>query len=131
MRSQLKDKNWPKFGCSIPQKLRKSAKLDKTRKLWYLLSRKFWPLFPKTKFQRVDWRIVCLFTHPIWRFFLFPNLLIFLYLLILKSLGNSWANLYTEFTILDIKYRFSSGELNFHRSTLNYKDIMLLVLDVY
>ena len=46
----------------------------------------------------------------------------------LKLFGNMWGNLYAEFTILDIKYCFTSGKLNFHKKTLKCKDIMLLIV---
>ena len=35
----------------------------------------------------------------------------------------------TEFTKLDIKYHFSYDGLNFHGNTLNYKDIMSMIVD--
>ena len=35
----------------------------------------------------------------------------------------------TEFTVLDIKYRFTCDELNFCRNTLNCKDIMSVIVD--
>ena len=38
------------------------------------------------------------------------------------------SNLYAEFTILDINCRFTVGKLNFHENTLNYKDIMSLIV---
>ena len=35
----------------------------------------------------------------------------------------------TEFTMLDVKYHFSYDELNFRGNTLNYEDIMSMILD--
>ena len=46
----------------------------------------------------------------------------------LKSFGNLLSNLYTEFTILDIKYYYTSGELNFHRNELSCKNITSLIV---
>ena len=34
---------------------------------------------------------------------------------------------YTEFTIIDIKYRVTCGELNFHGNTINSKNILSLI----
>ena len=38
-------------------KKRNQAKSDKTRKLWYLLLRKFWPLLLKIYFWKGDWAL--------------------------------------------------------------------------
>ena len=54
-------------------------------------------------------------------FFSFPNFL--------RPFGNSEGNWYKEFTVLDEKYRFTCGILNFHGNALNCKDIMLLIVD--
>ena len=43
--------------------------------------------------------------------------------------GLKLYNSYAEFTILDIKYHFTCGELNFLQNTPNCKDIMSPIVD--
>ena len=38
-------------------------------------------------------------------------------------MNNSRGQSYTQIAKLDLKYRFSCRDLNFHGNTLNYKDI--------
>ena len=42
--------------------------------------------------------------------------------------SNLWSKFYTEVTILDIKYRFTCGELSFQETALYCKDIMSLIV---
>ena len=37
--------------------------------------------------------------------------------------------MYTKFTILDIEHHFTYGVLNYHLNTLNFRDIMSLIVD--
>ena len=82
-------------------KQRNPVKLDRTRKVWYLLLRVFWLLLPKFNFWKGNWAYV---STQIWDF---PNISLFRKILSLKSFGNSWGNSYTKFAILDIMFRFT------------------------
>ena len=84
---------------------RNPAKLDRTRKVWYLLLHVFWLLLPKFNFCRGDGALGYVSTQ-IWDA---PNISLFPKILSLKSFGNSWGNLYTKFSILDITFRFTCG----------------------
>ena len=72
------------------------GKLDRTRKVWSLLLRVFWLLLPKLNLRKGNWALGYVSTQ-IWDF---PNISLFL-----KSFGNS----YTKFAILDITFRLTCG----------------------
>ena len=59
-------------------------------------------------------------------FFSFP---IFLKssVLSLKLFGNSWSKSHTKFIVLDIKFRSTFGELNFHGNSVNCRNMSLIV----
>ena len=44
---------------------------------------------------------------------------------------NSWGNSYTKFNILDFKFHFTCGNLNFYWNTLNCKHIMSVLVDLF
>ena len=49
--------------------------------------------------------------------------------LCLKLSDNSGGNSFAKFIILDIKFRFTFGELNLHGNTVNGKYIMSLNIE--
>ena len=93
---------------------RNAVKLDKTRKVWYLLLRVFWlpqPKFNFWKWGRALYYAICYTTlyyisSQIWDF---PNISFISMIRSLKSSGKLWENSYTKFAILDIMFRFNSG----------------------
>ena len=88
------------------KKKRNPIKLDRTRKVWYLLLRVFCLLLPKFNFWNGDWALGYVSTQ-IWDF---PNISLFPKILLsLKSCGNPWGNSYTKFAILDVTFRFTFG----------------------
>ena len=68
-------------------KWRNPVKLDRARKVWYLLLRVFWLLLLKFNFWNEDWALGYVSTK-IWDF---PNISLFPKILSLKSFGNSEA----------------------------------------
>ena len=80
---------------------RDPVKLDRTRKVWYLLWHVFWLLLPRFNFWRGGWALGYVSTQ-IWDA---PNISLFPKTLSLKLFGNS----YTKFAILDITFRFTCG----------------------
>ena len=72
------------------------AKFNKTKKLWYLIWHKFWPLLIRYKFGGKNGPSV----------YLHPNLRS------LKFLGNSPSISFSDFIILNIKFCFVWSELN-------------------
>ena len=91
--------NWAKnfFSQTILDKTfgskqRKSVKLDRSRKVWYLLLCVFRLLLPKFNFWKGDWTLGYVSTQ-IWDF---PNISLFPKILSLKSLSNSWDNSYAK-----------------------------------
>ena len=58
-------------GQNIWNKIEKSTKIDRTRKVWYLLSSVFWLLLPKFNFLKRDWTRLYLHLSPVWHF---PNI---------------------------------------------------------
>ena len=67
---------------------RNPLKLDRTRKVWYLLLPGFWLLLPKVNFWKGDWALGYVSTQ-IWDV---PNISLFPKIVTLKSFGNSWGN---------------------------------------
>ena len=85
---------------------RNPVKLDRTRKVWYLLLRVFWLLLSKFNFWKGDWALDYVSTQ-IWDF---SNICLFPKILSLNSFGNSCGNSYTTLVILGIKFLFTCGE---------------------
>ena len=63
-----------------------SVKLDSTKKVWYLLLRVFWLLFPKFNFWKRDWVLAYVFTQT-WDF---PSISLFRKILTLFFLVWAW-----------------------------------------
>ena len=77
--------SWDTIRCKIFRtNPRNPVKLDRTRKVWYLLLRVFWLLLPKFNFWKEDWALDYVSTI-VWDF---PNISLFPKILSLKSLGN-------------------------------------------
>ena len=91
-------------GQNIRQIVRK-LNMDETRKIWYSILPKFWPLVPKIHFCWGDWTLVCS-PRDFKIFLLFPKILS------LKSFSNSWGSLYKNLIILEIKSRFTWDKSN-------------------
>ena len=91
-------------GQNMRQIVRK-LNVDETRKIWYSILPKFWPLVPKIHFCWGDWTLVCS-PRDFKIFLLFPTILS------LKSFSNSWGNLYKNLIILEIKSRFTWDKSN-------------------
>ena len=79
----------------------------------------------KNYFLRGDWTLTCVST----RFWDFLFIFEFTKILSPTLYGKPWQNSYTEFTMLDIKHRFTCGYLNFHGNTTNCKYIMSLFVE--
>ena len=43
-------------------------------------------------------------------------------------LGNLFRNLYAKFVILEIKFHFTCGKLNFHENTVNCQNIIAKIV---
>ena len=84
---------------------RNPVKLDRTRKFWHLLLHVFWLLLPKSNLWKGNWAL----GYVSAQICDFPNISLFPKILILKSFGNAWGNLYTKFAILDITFHFTCG----------------------
>ena len=90
---------------------RKHTKLERIRKLWYLLHNymlwhNFWVLFQSFYFWKRGWvlEFMCIqFSH-------FPNICYFPEILIIKLFYNLWGNSYIVFVILRIRYWFNGGK---------------------
>ena len=103
---------------------RNQAKLDRTRNLWNLFLRNFWPLALKFYLQKEDWVLGSVSYHlcDINNFSEFPKVLKSFFFLVWacklaqrrKSFGNLWGDLYTVFLVLDTKYHFTCGEWNLY-----------------
>ena len=75
----------------------------------------FWMLLPKFNFWKGDSALGHVFSQ-IWVDF--PNISLFPKILSLKSIGNSWGNLYSKFAMLDITIRFTCGESDLYSKFL-------------
>ena len=75
------------LGQIIWNKIEKSSKTGRTRKIWYLLLRVFWLLLSKFSFWKEDWALGYV-SIQIWDF---PSISLFPKILNLKSFGNSWG----------------------------------------
>ena len=47
------------------------------------------------------------------------------------AFGNSRGNKHAKFIIVELKFRFTCGELNFHRNTVNGKKVMSLIVEAF
>ena len=63
-------------------------------------------LLPMFNFLKGDWAL----GYPSLQVLDFLNISLFPKMLSLKSFGNSWRILYTEFAKLDITFRFTRGK---------------------
>ena len=82
---------------------RNPVKLERARKVWYLLLLGFWLLLPRFNFWKGDW-------------WLFPNFL----RSYRKSFGNSWRNSHTRYQIS--LYLWQTGPVLKHCEVLKYYD---------
>ena len=82
-----------------------SGKLDKARKVWYLLLRVFWLLRSEFNFWGGDWALGYVSAY-IWDV---PNIFLFPKILSLELFENPWGNSYSKFAILNITFRFTCG----------------------
>lgn len=130
------------------KKYENQAKLKKTRKLWYLLSPKFRPLFLNINFWRGG-RALDRIPIQLWDFLsiYFPNFLwsyvlkfgtfrtrrnysalLLLYdikcQVVLWQSGNFWGKSHTTFIILNIELPFACDESKLHRNTVNFQNIL-------
>ena len=78
-------KNW-NLGQNIWDKIEKSSKTGRTRKVWYLVLRVFWLLLSKFNFWKEDWALGYV-SIQIWDF---PSISLLPKILSLKLFGNSW-----------------------------------------
>ena len=90
-------------------KYRNEVKLDKARKIWYLLFLYillFWLQLPKCDFWKIDWALGYVSSQN-WDF---PNISAALpKILSLDPLGNLRGNSYSKFAILDMTFCFTCG----------------------
>ena len=49
-------------------------------------------------------------------------------ILSLKSFGKSWCNSYKMFFIVDINYRFTSGEFKLFENSTKFQNIMTMIV---
>ena len=47
------------------------------------------------------------------------------------AFGNSRGNKHAKFVIVELKFHFTCGELNFHRNTVNGKKVMSLIVEAF
>ena len=93
--------------------------MDWNKRIWYLLSRNFWPLLPKFYFWKRNWTLGS-GSIQVWDF---PN--------VSQFLGNSWDNSYTMFFVLDIKYRFNCSVSNLNWKVVFFQKIFMPMYQVY
>ena len=96
---------WPSVMVKIfGTNQRNHAEWDSTRRIWYLLLRDFWPLFPIFCF----WKCDCAPDRPIFEIFLkFKNF-------VRSSFGNAWDDSYIKFLLWDIKFKFTLSSRMFY-----------------
>ena len=100
---------------------RNTIKLDNTSKMQYLILCVFWKLLPIFNFWKEEWALGCISIY-ISHFF---NISEFPKILRLKTFGNSC----TKFVMLDIKYRFSCGDLGLSEIIKKCQKIMARIVD--
>ena len=103
-------------------KQRNPVKLDRTKKVWYLLFYVFWLLLPKFNFWKGDWALGYVSTQIKY----FPNISLFPQIIGLKTFGNSWRNSYTKFTISDVTFRFTCGQSGLYLNIAKLPNIMTM-----
>ena len=100
---------WKKKFCKKQKKKKNEAKLDKSRKTWYV--RYFWLLLTKIRLKRVHWALGCVC------FWDLPNISN------LKLVGSSWSNSYVIYTRYHVPFylRRMKAELK-HSKLQEYYD---------
>ena len=79
---------------------------------------------PKFNFWKGDWALGYS-SILIWDF---SNSPAFPKILSLKSFGNSWGNSYTNFIILDIKFRFTCAKWDLYWNTVKFQNTMTRII---
>ena len=104
--------------------LRNTVKVNKTWKMWYLISRAFsLPLLTFTIWKE-DWALGCVSTNICY----FSNISKFPQILSLKSSPNTWGNLCSKFIMWYIKCRFTCSDSDLSEIIKKCQNIITMIV---
>ena len=105
-------------------KWRNLVKLDRSRKVWYLLLHVFWLRLPKFTFWKENWALEYVSTQNLD----FPNVSFFPMFLCLKLFRNLWGKSDTKLAILDIICLFTYGQSGVYQNIAMFQNIMTIIV---